>query len=64
MFRLYKLKAGEEYLLYESEYRNGSDNRYDRVKINEKRLCNNNPEQPIMIRFYKQSQISAPVLIG
>lgn len=51
-WKLYKVKNNEEYLLYESEVREGKDNRFNPVKINEKRLCNNNPKQPIIFRFF------------
>jgi hypothetical protein len=51
-WKLYKIKNNEEYLLYESEIREGKDNRFNAFKINEKRLCNNNPKQPIIFRFF------------
>ncbi len=35
--------------------REGKDNRFNPLKINEKRLCNNNPKQPIIIRFFCDS---------
>jgi hypothetical protein len=52
---MYKLKNNEPYLLYESEVREGKNNRFAPLKINEKRLCNNNPKQPIIIRFFSDS---------
>lgn len=54
-WKLYKIKNNEEYLLYESEVREGRDNRYNPLKINEKRLCNNAPKQPIIFRFFANS---------
>lgn len=39
-------------MLYESESHLGGTNRYNQLRINEKRLCNNDPKQPIIIRFY------------
>lgn len=54
-WKLYKAKNDGEYLLYESEVREGKDNRFNPFKINEKRLCNNNPKQPIIIRFFADS---------
>jgi hypothetical protein len=60
-WRLYKSKGGEEYLLYESEVREGKNNRFNPLKINEKRLCNNNPQQLIIFRFFENS---GHVLIG
>jgi hypothetical protein len=51
-WRLYKNKGGEEYLLYESEVREGKNNKFNPLRINEKRLCNNAPKQPIIFRFF------------
>lgn len=51
-WRLYKSKGSEEYLLYESEVREGKNNKFNLLKINEKRLCNNDMQQPIIIRFF------------
>lgn len=33
-WKLYKVKNGEEYLLYESEVREGKNNRFNQMKIN------------------------------
>jgi hypothetical protein len=60
-WKLYKIKNNEEYLLYESECKEGKNNRYQHFKINQKRLCNNNPKQPIILRFFDDSGSS---LIG
>ena len=64
MFRLYKLKNNSEYLLYESEVRDGTDVRFKRVCINEKKLCNNNPTQNIILKMYHYSTFGAPKLSG
>jgi hypothetical protein len=54
-WRLYKVKGSEEFLLYESEVREGKSNLFNPLRINEKRLCNNNPQQPIIFRFFENT---------
>jgi hypothetical protein len=60
-WKMYKLKNNEEFILYESEVKDGKNNRFNPVRINEKKLCNNNLKQPIIFRFYEGS---GHVLIG
>lgn len=64
MFRLYKMKNNAEYLLYESEIRDGTDVRFKKVVLNEKKLCNNNPDQPIILNMYHYSNFGAPKIIS
>lgn len=54
-WKLFKIKRNEEYILHQSEVREGKNNRYARFKIKESKLCNNNPKQPIVLRFYADS---------
>ena len=60
MFRLYKIKNNSEYLLYESEIRDGTDVRFKKVLLNEKKLCNNNVNQQVVLRTYNYSNFGAP----
>ena len=64
MFRMYKLKNNSEYLLYESEVKDGSNPQFKRVIMNEKKLCNNNPDQPIILKMYDYSNFGAPKYIA
>lgn len=54
-WKLYKVKRNEEILLHQSEVREGKNNRYAHYKIKESKLCNKNPKQAIIIRFYEDS---------
>ena len=47
-----------EYPLYESEIKKGKENNFNIVKINENRLCNKNPKQPIILRFFNGNSTS------
>ena len=60
MIRLYKIKNGSEYLLYESEPRSGSSPRFNRITLNQKKLCNNDENQEIVLRVYNYSNVTAP----
>jgi hypothetical protein len=64
MFRLYKIKNNSEYLLYESEIREGNDPRFKKVVMNEKKLCNNDPNQMIMLKMYNYTNFGAPSLVS
>ena len=64
MFRMYKIKNNSEYLLYESEVKDGNDPRFKRVVMNEKKLCNNDPDQPIVLKMYHYSNFGAPKYIA
>ncbi len=44
-------------MLYESETKPGKNNRYQHMKINQKRLCNTNPKQPIILRFFNDTSL-------
>ena len=54
-FKLFKIKRNEEYMLQESKVKVGQNNRFGHVKVRESKLCNNNPKQPIVIRFYQDN---------
>ncbi len=51
-FKIYKVKKEEEFLIYESEVKEGKNPTFNQVKLKVKKLCNNNPLQPIIVRFY------------
>ena len=63
-FKIFKIRNGVEYLLYESEVKLGKAPRFDLTSISEKRLCNNNPDQPITLKMYSTSNFFAPSIIG
>jgi len=58
MWKLFKIRRNEEYLLYESEVKEGKNNRFAHFKINEFKLCNGLPKQPIFIRLYSDNSTS------
>ena len=64
MYRLYKMKNNAEYLLYESEVQSGTDPRFRRVALNEKKLCNNDENQEVFLRVYNYSNFGAPKFVA
>lgn len=42
----------EELLIHKSEVKLGKNVQFDHYKINLKKLCNENPKQPISLKFF------------
>lgn len=59
-FKIFKIRNGVEFLLYESQPKKNVNPRFNRTVMDEKRLCNNNDNQLIIIKLYKLSNIWAP----
>lgn len=64
-FRLMKRKNNENYLVYESEVAEDNRNPHFRVvKMNERKLCDNNDRAPIQCQFFNYSVRGNHDLVG
>ena len=64
LYRLYKMKHGNQFLLYESPEIRGPSPNFGHVKTNEKKLCNNNENYEIYLHVLKYHEAVAPTLYG